>query len=227
MNAITYTAAAAVTKASNAESAIGGLWADAYAGAARDIDAGGNLRDMAAAITRAGVKCSKDTAGDYVMAHALTIHGSVFDDALAARIGEGRVMRAHSLIAKARKARGVAYVRAVLATLETDDDDALAKAMSKAVRDLDAAKREPNKGEGDTGKGEGDTGEGDTDDAGDAVETVIPTVDAMLASVMGPTAKLAEAVNAGEMPTDLAALDRWLTAVGTIARARKAMRDAA
>lgn len=225
MNAITYTAAAAVTKASNAESAIGGLWADAYAGAARDIDAGGNLRDMAAAITRAGVKCSKDTAGDYVMAHALTIHGSVFDDALAARIGEGRVMRAHSLIAKARKARGVAYVRAVLATLDVDDDDALAKAMTKAVKDLDAAKREPkspNGGDGETGDGgTGETGEGET------VETVVPTVDAMLAAVVGPTAKLAEAVNAGDMPTDLAALDRWLTAVGTIARARKAMRDAA
>jgi hypothetical protein len=145
----TYTAAAAVVEATRAESSIEGLWAKAYAAAAADIESGGDLRGLADAITKAGTKCSKDTAGDYVTAARLTAHGSLWLDAIAARIGEGRVMRAHTLTAKARKARGVGYVRSVLATLDgIDDRDALAKALTKAVRELDAAKKEPQTPEG-------------------------------------------------------------------------------
>lgn len=227
MTTITYTAAAKVAAATKADATIAGLWADAYSAAATDIDAGGNLRDLAAAITKAGTKCSKDTAGDYVLAHALTSHGSVFDAALSDRIGEGRVMRAHSLIAKARKARGIAYVRSVLASLDVEDTDALAKAMKAAVRDLDAAKREtPDTGDqGDTG--DTDTGEGGTGETEETVETVVPTVDAMLASVVGPTAKMAELINAGELPTDLDAFDRWMSTVAGIARIIRDAREAA
>ena len=225
MSTFTYASANTVAQAAKADATIADLWAKAYADAARDIERGGDLRGMADAITKAGTKCSKDTAGDYVLAHSLTVHGVVFADALAARIGEGKVMRAHSLIAKARKARGVAYVRSVLASLDVEDTDALTKAMGKAVRDLDAAKREPSKVEGETVEGEGvESGEGETVEG---VETVVPTVDAMLASVMGPTAKLVELIESGEFPTDADALDRWLTAVARIARAAKAAKAAA
>jgi len=220
-----YTAAAKVAAATKADASIAGLWADAYAAAAHDIANGGELRGLADAITKAGTKCSKDTAGDYVLAHSLTVHGSTYTAALADRIGEGKVMRAHSLIAKARKARGVGYVRSVLASLDGHEDtDALAKAMTKAVRELDAAKRE-QKDNTDTDTGNTDT---DTDtDTDESVETVVPTVDAMLASVVGPTAKLAELVESGELPTDRAALDSWLMAVARIARVAKASADAA
>lgn len=216
-----YTAAAKVAAATKADASIAGLWADAYAAAAYDIANGGELRGLADAITKAGTKCSKDTAGDYVLAHSLTVHGDTYTAALADRIGEGKVMRAHSLIAKARKARGVAYVRSVLASLDDHEDtDSLAKAMTKAVRELDAAKREtPKQGEGGASEGESVEGE--------SVETVVPTVDAMLASVIGPTAKLVELVESGELPTDSAALDSWLMAVARIARARKAQAAAA
>lgn len=220
----TYASAATVAKAAKADASIADMWATAYADAARDIERGGELRGMADAITKAGTKCSKDTAGDYVLAHSLTVHGSVFADALADRIGEGKVMRAHSLIAKARKARGVAYVRTVLASLDVEDADALAKAMAKAVRELDAAKREVPPAPPVEGEGEGEGVEGVE---GEGVETVVPTVDAMLAAVVGPTAKLVEAIEAGEFPTDADALDRWLGAVARIARATKAAKDAA
>lgn len=220
---ITYTAAAKVAAATKADASIAGMWADAYAAAAHDMSNGGELRGLADAITKAGTKCSKDTAGDYVLAHSLTVHGDTYTAALADRIGEGKVMRAHSLIAKARKARGVAYVRSVLASLDGHEDtDALAKAMAKAVRELDAAKREQTDNtDTDTGNTDTDTGEGES------VETVVPTVDAMLASVVGPTAKLAELVESGELPTDRAALDSWLMAVARIARVAKASAAAA
>ena len=222
----TYAAAATVAQATKADATIADLWAKAYADAARDIERGGDLRGMADAITKAGTKCSKDTAGDYVLAHSLTVHGSVFADALAARIGEGKVMRAHSLIAKARKARGVAYVRSVLASLDVEDADALTKAMGKAVRELDAAKRETPPAPAPTVEDIDDV-EGEGVEGVEGVETVVPTVDAMLAAVVGPTAKLVEAIEAGEFPTDAAALDRWLMAVGRIVHAVKAAKAAA
>lgn len=217
-----YTAAEEVVRAHGAESAIGGMWATAYRAAAADIKAGGNVRDLAQAITAAGVKCSKDTASDMVRAYSLTVHGSRFDAALSAHIGEGKVMRAHSLIAKARKARGAAYVDGVLKGLDGLTTEKLEKALAKAVRELDAAKRkEDTSGGGDNGgdggaiEGVGDSGDGDT------VETTIPTVDAMLASVIGPTAKMLDLMAAGEWPTDDAALTRWITAAARIAELRK------
>lgn len=221
-----YTSAAAITKATQAESAIGGLWAQAYESAHADMaQEGANLRDMAQAITKAGVKCSKDTAGDYVMAHALTTHGEVFATALAGRIGEGKVMRAHSLIAKARKARGVSYVRAVLAGIAGDDDAQLAKAMTKAVRELDAARREETT---DTGNG-GETEQVDgvevtgQDDTGQDDPATKATATDILRGLMPLTIALRAAVSSGDVPP---ALDSWLMEVGAIAREVKAIRAA-
>ena len=219
-----YTSASAITKATQAESAIGGLWAQAYESAHADMQQeGANLRDMAQAITKAGVKCSKDTAGDYIMAHELTTHGDVFTAALASRIGEGKVMRAHSLIAKARKARGVSYVRAVLASIAGDDDAQLTKAMTKAVRDLDAARREETD-KGDKAQGvegvevvEVEEVTGQDDPATKATATDI------LRGLMPLTIALRDAVTSGDVPPSL---DAWLMEVGAIAREVKAIRAA-
>jgi len=144
MSAITYRSAASIAQAVKADASIGALYAKAYADAAADITQdGANLRDMATAITGAGVKCSKDTASDFIRAHSLTMHGKAWDSALADVLGEGHVLRAHTLIAKARKARRGAYVDAVLASLSDKDGEDLAKALRKAIRELDAAKPEP------------------------------------------------------------------------------------
>lgn len=130
-------------------------------------------------------------------------------------------MRAHSLIAKARKARGVAYVRSVLASLDVEDPDALAKAIKAAVRDLDAAKRE-TPDTGDTGEDTGDTGE-TVEDTGETVETARTASDYVTA-LTGPTVALRELVESGDIPENL---DAWLVEVARIARAAKAAKAAA
>lgn len=217
-----YTAATAVKNASNAESALGGLWAKAYESASLDMGReGANLRDMAKAITATGVKCSKDTAGDYVLAHSLTMHGEVFESALSARIGADKVMRAHSLIGKARKVRGVSYVRAVLASLDELEGDKLAKAVSKAVKELDAAKRE------NTDKA--DKTDSDTDSDGEEVEEVatadkVTTADDILKALTPLTIALRERIAEGDLPANP---DAWLAEVATIARLMQKARKAA
>ena len=216
-----YTAAESVKNASNAESALGGLWAKAYKDASLDMARdGANLRDMAKAITATGVKCSKDTAGDYVLAHSLTMHGEVFESALSARIGADKVMRAHSLIAKARKVRGVSYVRAVLASLDELEGDKLAKAVSKAVKELDAAKRENTDKDSDTDS------DGEEVEEVEEVETVdkVTTADDILKALTPLTIALRERIAEGDLPANP---DAWLAEVATIARLMQKARKAA
>ena len=178
--AVQYRSAAVVADAIRAESSLAVKWAEAYAQAHADMQqAGANLRDLGQAITKAGVKCGKDLAGDFVLAHGLTVHGATFIAALAKHLGEGKVMRAHSLITKARNARGVGYVRGVIATLEGLEDEALAKAIAKAIRELDAAKRQtpPNDGDVEDG-GEVEVEVEDDEDQGGEVATTPPSAKA-------------------------------------------------
>lgn len=220
-----YTSAKAVAQATQADTTVRELWAHAYSSASADMQTeGANLRDMAQAITKAGFKCSKDTAGDFVLAHSLTIHGVIFESALSARIGAGKVMRAHSLIANARKARGVEYVRSVLRTLEhdpADNEEDLAKAMKKAVRDLDAAKREQKK------KSEPEPGldSDESDELNEPEQTDEPTSSEQLVKSLTPlTIALRKKIEEGDLPANL---DAWLAEVGAIARLMQKARKAA
>lgn len=176
MSAITYRSATSIAQAVKADASIGALYAKAYADAAADITQdGANLRDMATAITGAGVKCSKDTASDFIRAHSLTVHGKAWDSALADVLGEGHVLRAHTLIAKARKARRGAYVDAVLASLSDKDGEDLAKALRKAIRELDAAKPEPKAPEApESPEGPDSEGEGEGPEAPEVSESATP-----------------------------------------------------
>ena len=219
---ITYTSAQAVSNASQADAAIGGLWAKAYLSATLDMHMpGANLRDMAQAITATGVKCSKDTAQAYVLAHQLTAHGKVFEDALSAKIGAGKVMRAHSLITQARKERGIEYVRGCLSALSEGDmsEEDTVKAMAKVVKELIAAKKAAKKDPKDPGKDPEDP----TDPGKDPEDPTPPakaTATDMLRGLMPLTIALKGAVESGDIPE---AIDAWLTEVAGIART---LRDA-
>lgn len=140
MNAITCTSA--VRKAVTTTASLSDLWTEAYAAIAKDVAGGATYRDISDALKGDGLKVSKDLVGDMAIAASLTCHGKVFADAHAAKVGTGRIMFAHTLVTNARTARGVAYVRAAIATLDGLTGDDLAKVMAKVVRELHAAKRE-------------------------------------------------------------------------------------
>lgn len=217
---VQYRSAAVVADAIRAESSLTVKWAEAYAQAHADMQqSGANLRDLGQAITKAGVKCGKDLAGDFVLAHGLTVHGATFIAALAKHLGEGKVMRAHSLITKARNARGVGYVRGVIATLEGLEDDALAKAIAKAIRELDAAKRQKKEDDDDSGADNSEDSEGDNseDSEGDAVKATTPATKAT--SILGVWESLVEDYRAGAEGAEDAVL-AVLRAVAPIARER-------
>lgn len=196
------TSVAAIATAHKATTSLAGLWADAYAATAKDVQAGATLRDISDALRKAGVKASKDIVGDFALAASLTA-SPFFAAAHADKVGADRIMLPHSLITKARTARGVAYVRTVLASLDGLEGDDLEKATRKAVRDLHAAKREAKPdttGEDTTGQEAGDDTTG---------ETVAPTADkapASLAEILAAAgALLAGAerrLSAGETVTD-------------------------
>lgn len=213
---VQYRSATVVADAYRAESSLSVKWAEAYAQAHADMtQSGANLRDLGQAITKAGFKCGKDLAGDFVLSHGLTVHGATFTAAMAKHLGEGKVMRAHSLITKARNARGVGYVRGVIATLEGLEDEALAKAISKAIRELDAAKRQtpPNDGE----VTDGDGVEGEVEVEGDPVKATTPATKAT--SILGVWESLVEDYRAGAEGAEDAVL-AVLRAVAPIARER-------
>lgn len=225
---VQYRSAAVVADAVRAESGLAIKWAEAYAQAHADmLQPGANVRDLGQAITKAGYKCGKDLAGDFVLAHGLTVHGAAFVAAMAKHLGEGKVMRAHSLVTKARNARGVAYVRSVIASLDGLEDEALAKAIAKAIRELDAAKRDvpnPNPNPDDVEGVEGVEGVGDVE--GDEPETPKATTPATkAASILGVWESLVEDYRAGVEGAEDAVL-AVLRAVAPIARER-AKADAA
>lgn len=218
---VQYRSAAVVADAVRAESGLAIKWAEAYAQAHADmLQPGANVRDLGQAITKAGFKCGKDLAGDFVLAHGLTVHGATFTAAMAKHLGEGKVMRAHTLITKARNARGVAYVRSVIASLDGLEDEALGKAIAKAIRELDAAKRDvPNpKPEPTVEDVEGDEGdEGDEPETPEAPKATTPATKA--ASILGVWESLVEDYRAGADGAEDAVL-AVLRAVAPIARER-------
>lgn len=219
---VQYRSATVVADAYRAESSLSVKWAEAYAQAHADmLQPGANVRDLGKAITKAGFKCGKDLAGDFVLAHGLTVHGATFTAALAKHLGEGKVMRAHSLITKARNARGVAYVRSVIASLDGLEEDALAKAIAKAIRELDAAKREvpnPNPNPDDIEGVEGVEGVGDVEgDEPDAPKATTPATKA--ASILGVWESLVEDYRAGADGAE-DAVEAVIRAVALMARER-------
>ncbi len=180
------TAVAAIAAAHKATTSLSGLWADAYAATAKDVEGGATLRDISDALRKAGVKASKDIVGDFALAATLTA-SPYFAAAHAEKVGADRIMLPHSLITKARVARGVAYVRGVLATLEGLEGEDLEKATRKAVRDLHAAKREAKPDPQD----EATTGEETGEEAAPTMEEAAPaedeaTSDTRLSSVIKP-----------------------------------------
>lgn len=217
--AVQYRSATVVADAVRAESSLSIKWAEAYAQAHADMtQPEANLRDLGQAITKAGFKCGKDLAGDFVLAHGLTIHGAAFTAAMTKHLGEGKVMRAHTLITKARNARGVAYVRGVIASLEGLEDEALAKAIAKAIRELDAAKRQKNDDDDSGADNSEDSEDGNSEDSeGDAVKATTPATKA--ASILGVWESLVEDYRAGVEGSEDAVL-AVLRAVAPIARER-------
>lgn len=195
------TSVAAITAAHKATTSLAGLWADAYAATAKDVAGGASLRDISDALRKAGVKASKDIVGDFALAATLTA-SPFFAAAHADKVGADRIMLPHSLVTRARTARGVAYVRTVLASLDGLEGDDLEKATRKAVRELHAAKREAKP---DT-TGEATTGE-ETSEATTGEETAAPadatptTLAEILAAASALLAGAERRLTAGETVT--------------------------
>lgn len=196
------TSVAAISAAHKATTSLSGLWADAYAATAKDVEGGATLRDISDALRKAGVKASKDIVGDFALAATLTA-SPYFAAAHAEKVGADRIMLPHSLVTKARVARGVAYVRGVLATLEGLEGEDLEKATRKAVRDLHAAKREAKpdpQDEATTGEETGEETAPTTEEAAPAKDEA--TSDTRLASVIKPLERvIADWQSGADIPT--------------------------
>lgn len=140
----------AVRKAYDATAAVLTQWADAYAATADDLAKGATLRDIADDWRKARITpANKDSVGDMAEAARLATYGADYAAAVSEFFGEGALKPAHYIVGKARKARGMAYVRAVLTALEdtlAGVEDLTAEvtvaAIVKAIRTLEAAKRE-------------------------------------------------------------------------------------
>ena len=210
MTTSTKRSARTITALSTAIQATAGLsevWESAYAAIAADRAAGVSLRDIAADVKAAGVKAGKDLIGDMELASRLTCHGATFQaahsKAMASKSrGAGlAIMLPHSLITKARLARGKGYVEATLATLDGLTGDDLVKAMGKAVGALHAAKKEAAPGgkkkdtTGNDGDGDGTTG----NDGEETPETV--TLARLLASAAAIIDGAVKRLEAGETVT--------------------------
>lgn len=223
----TITSTTAILRAQEATAATATYWADAYAATAQDVASGASVREIADAWKAARITpANKDSVGDFEDASRLSVYGTDYLAAIAEVFGEGTLKPAHYLTMKARKARGRTYVRAVLTTLEDkiaaiEDLDAAAviAAIVKAVRTLDAAKKEakPDPVE-DSATGD-DTTENADAATGDDGER---TPDDMLAALAGPTVALRGLIESGA-EYDADKMTAWLREVSAIARAHKAM----
>jgi len=201
-------------------------WATAYDTVRADLAHGATLREVADDWKAAGIKpANKDSVSDMAEAARLTDAGEAYWAAVSAILGEGTVLLPHELIGRARKARGMTYVRATLNALRNvigeeveADEDAILTVVTKVVRSLAAAKREVPKDdtadEVTTGEVEG---EGDGEDAPATGER---TPDAMLAALAGPTVALRDMMD-DDATYDVARMDAWLTEVAAIARLHK------
>lgn len=141
---------AAVRAAYDATASVLTFWADAYSATREDIANGATVRAVADAWKAARITpANKDSVTDMAEAARLTDTGKAYWAAIADVLGEGVILYPHVLILRARKARGMAYVRATLTvmesvtTLDEAPDEEFIKAVVKAVRTLSAAKREP------------------------------------------------------------------------------------
>lgn len=156
-----------VRAAYDATASVLSYWATAYDATRSDIAEGATVREIADAWKAARISpANKDSVGDMAEAARLTDTGESYWAAVADVLGEGVILYPHVLILRARKARGMSYVRATLTAMEgvlsvedvTDEDRA--KAIVKAVRTLSAAKREAKPEATDEA----------TDEAGDATD---------------------------------------------------------
>lgn len=188
----TIKSTAAIRKAQDATAATVTYWADAYAATAQDIADGATVREIAAAWKTARITpANKDSVGDFADASRLSVYGADYSKAIAGVFGEGTIKPAHYLTMKARKERGRAYVLAVLSALEDTiaameslDEELVVKAITKAIRTLDAAKREPKPDATDEATGDV-TDEATGDEAtGSTADSRADSVIAVLASML-------------------------------------------
>lgn len=168
-------------------------WATAYDATRSDIASGASVREIADAWKAAKISpANSSQVSDMAEAARLTDVGETYWEAVYTVIGEGVVLYPHALILRARKARGMAYVRATLSAMEavlsvedvTDED--IRKAMVKAVRTLNAAKREKVKDDvsDDVTTGEGDEGDSETGDAPATADSRADSVIAVLSAML-------------------------------------------
>ena len=222
MSAITSTTA--VRTAYAATASVLTYWTDAYNATRDDLNNGATVRAIADAWKEARITpANKDSVGDMAEAARLTDMGGLYWSSVADVLGEGVVLYPHALILRARKARGMAYVRATLTamesvtTLEDVSDEDAAKAVVKAVRTLAAAKREPKPDVTD----EATTDEATTDEADETTDapstaTADDRADAVIALLSGM-------VKGHDLPDEsrrltMVSLMRELTAQWTYAR---------
>lgn len=206
-------------------------WATAYDTVRADLAHGATLREVADDWKSAGIKpANKDSVSDMAEAARLTDAGEAYWAAVSAILGEGTVLLPHELIGRARKARGMTYVRATLNALRNvigedveADDDAILTVVTKVVRSLAAAKREVPKDDATDDTSDDvteDVTEGDDAPEGDVPATGERTPDAMLAALAGPTVALRDMLD-DDAQYDAARMDAWLTEVAAIARLHK------
>lgn len=210
----------AVRAAYDATASVLTFWADAYSATREDVAGGATVREIAAAWKSARITpANTSQVSDFVEAARLTDTGEHYWQALAIVKGTkdepdyGVIVYPHVLILRARKARGMAYVRATLTAMEsiltvedvTDEDRA--KAIVKCVRTLNAAKREAKPEVTDEATDEA-TGEA-TDEATGDEATGEATADSRADSVI---ALLAGMVKAGDVPSE----DRQRTIVESV-----------
>lgn len=203
-------------------------WATAYDTVRADLAHGATLREVADDWKSAGIKpANKDSVSDMAEAARLTDAGEAYWAAVSAILGEGTVLLPHELIGRARKARGMTYVRATLNALRNvigedveADADAILTVVTKVVRSLAAAKREVPKDDTTDDTTEDVTEDSDATEADDAPATGERTPDAMLAALAGPTVALRDMLD-NDAQYDAARMDAWLTEVAAIARLHK------
>jgi hypothetical protein len=142
----------AIAKAIEVTAQVSDYWAVAYSAVAGDLSGGHSARDISAALQAAKIRANKDTVTDYGRAARLTVHPQYADALVAARtskkkdgavVVESGLLFAHTIIADARKGRGVPYVDGVLSSMEAAiaDGKPAADALESALRSLRAAKR--------------------------------------------------------------------------------------
>ena len=194
---------AAVRAAYDATASVLTFWADAYSATREDIANGATVRAVADAWKAARITpANKDSVTDMAEAARLTDTGPAYWAAIADVLGEGVILYPHVLILRARKARGMSYVRATLSAMESvltvedvTDEDA-AKAVVKAVRTLSAAKREPKVDVTDEAT---DEATGDVTDEATGDEATGSTADSRADSVI---AVLAAMLKDGDVPDE-------------------------